>query len=215
MKLKSKIEEIYLNEGVRFFKESKKISRLRKKIFGKMNQVSSEEEKEDLREFLDKTEEIAKDFEEIEKKFKKAKSKEEKKKVLEQHKNLKEKFKVLFKNNDAMKTIFALGLGFFAIKVITLMFSHFAAPGVDSNNILNMSVEDNALASLRSQALQDKSTEVLSQARASSNQEAKNFADTLINKYGRSNIDASRLSSLQNEIRRESFNNFWYNRDNW
>jgi hypothetical protein len=205
-----------LNEGVRFFKESKKIKKLRKKISDKMDGLE-EEEKKDLQEFLDKTEEIASKFENIEKDFKKAKSSEVKKKVIQQHKKLKNEFKELFVKDkeDILKTIFKIGLGAIVIKIIVSLFTKYTMPDASISDGLDIDLTQRATMSARSGALQNKTLENLSAARNAGTNEVNKITDDLIKRFGSENIDRGMLSNLQKEVRQEAYNNFWYNRDNW
>lgn len=113
------IKEI-LNEGLVFFKESKKLRKLLEKIEKKVEMAEIKAEtidlkipKKDINEVIKMLKDIADNFENVEKKFKEAKGDKQKRIIIRtEHKEIKQKYKEILNKINNEKTIrIFMGIG--------------------------------------------------------------------------------------------------------
>lgn len=117
-----------INEGIKYFKESKKLRDLADKITNKLSKSKEkgkvEKEHIDMvEEIIDRTREASKEFEDLEKRFKEGKV--EKREAKEEHKELKKKYSDLVKriNSARNKKIFTiLGIGALAASLLATLY---------------------------------------------------------------------------------------------
>lgn len=109
-----------LNEGLVFFKESKKLKKLAKQIDNRIEKAGDDKEKKQLKDYVNIILDFAEKFEKIEKLYK-----QDKKRAKELHKELKENAKKLVKeaDKDMIKLFVKIGVGLALFASIAAIFT--------------------------------------------------------------------------------------------
>jgi hypothetical protein len=110
-----------LNEGLVLFKESKKLRRLAKKIDNRLEKAADENEKKQVKDYVNTILDYAEKFERLEKLYRSG----DKKKVKEMHKKLKSEAQGLVKeaNKDLIKIFVKIGVGVAIFAAIASIFT--------------------------------------------------------------------------------------------
>lgn len=117
-----------LDEGIKYFKESKKLRKLADKISNKMDKLKEKGDVEEKRvkmveEIIDRTKEASEEFEDLEKRFKEGEI--EKEDAKEEHKELTKKYSDLvnrIKSERNKKIFTALGIGSLAATLLATFY---------------------------------------------------------------------------------------------
>lgn len=109
-----------LNEGLVFFRESKKLKKLAKQIDDRISKAADEKEKKQLKNYVNTILDFAERFEKIEKLYK-----QDKKKAKELHKELKTKASKLVKeaDKDLIKLFVKIGVGLALFGAVAAIFT--------------------------------------------------------------------------------------------
>jgi len=104
MKLRDFLNEEYLNEGITFFKDSKKIKMLIDKLNKKVNVVEDSKERAKLKAYIKKVNKVFIELKDLEKEYKSA-DKEEKKTLKQEYGSKVRKYNALIKESKYMEAL--------------------------------------------------------------------------------------------------------------